>query len=187
MQAQRFYHQNSLPTRVKACVTLNLDELIMLAGIDALTIAPKVLKVLAATERPQDEVESMSLFAKTAKATEIVKYPSYIDSESQYRVHFAASEGGKAQFKTAQVRLHFQLVFIVQPRLINLEYRQFLCFVMLKRRWSCTSRLNWRILLTSQSIYEVPLWLANQLLVRWVVNGKEIQDIIKDTHLQETP
>ncbi|CRL18710.1 Transaldolase [Penicillium camemberti] len=102
VQAQRFYHQNSLPTRVKACVTLNLDELIMLAGIDALTIAPKVLKVLAATERPQDEVESMSLFAKTAKATEIVKYPSYIDSESQYRVHFAASEGGKAQFKTAQ-------------------------------------------------------------------------------------
>ncbi|KAJ5214347.1 Aldolase-type TIM barrel [Penicillium cf. viridicatum] len=101
-QAQQFYDQNSLPTRLKACVTMNLDELIMLAGIDALTITPKVLKVLAATERPQEEVESMSLFAKTAKATEVVKYPSYIDSESQYWVHFAASEGGKAQFKTAQ-------------------------------------------------------------------------------------
>jgi hypothetical protein len=43
---------------------MNLDELIMLAGIDALTITPKVLKVLAATERLQEEVESMSLFAK---------------------------------------------------------------------------------------------------------------------------
>ncbi|EKV19677.1 Transaldolase [Penicillium digitatum PHI26] len=103
VQAQQFYHQNSLPTRLKACVTLDLDELIMLAGIDALTITPKVLTALAATERPQREVESMSLFPKTATATEAVKYPSYIDSESQYRVHFAAREGGKAQFKTAQV------------------------------------------------------------------------------------
>lgn len=93
-------------------MALNLDELIMLAGIDALTIAPKVLKVLAATERSQEEVESMSLFAKTAKTTETIKYPSYIDSESQYRIHFAASEGGKAQFKTAQVRIYFQLVLL---------------------------------------------------------------------------
>lgn len=126
----------------------------MLAGIDALTIAPKVLKVLTSTERPKEEMESMSLFAKTAKVTEIVKYASYTDCESQYRVHFAASEGGKAQFKTAQVRIHFQLVFVVQLILINLECRQSLCFVMLKRRRSCTSRLDWRILLTSQSIYE---------------------------------
>ncbi|KAJ5608180.1 Aldolase-type TIM barrel [Penicillium hordei] len=102
VQAQQFYQQNSLPTRLKVCVTMNLDELIMLAGIDALTITPKVLKVLAATERLQEEVESMSLFAKTTMTTEVVKYLSYIDSESQYRVHFAASEDGKAQFKTAQ-------------------------------------------------------------------------------------
>lgn len=107
----------------------------------------------------------MSLFAKTAKATDIVKYPSYIDSESQYRVHFVASEDGRAQFKTAQVIMHSQLVFVVQLRLINLECRQFLCFVMLKRRRSCTSQLNWRFLLISQSIYEVPLWLSNGLLV----------------------
>ncbi|OQE28197.1 hypothetical protein PENFLA_c005G02849 [Penicillium flavigenum] len=102
VQAQQFYRQNSLPTRVKACVTLSIDELIMLAGVDALTIAPTVLKELAATERPQEELEGMSLFAKTAKATEAVSYPSYIDSESGYRVNFAAREGGKAQFKTAQ-------------------------------------------------------------------------------------
>ncbi|OQE36060.1 hypothetical protein PENCOP_c012G03524 [Penicillium coprophilum] len=102
MQAQQFYRQKSLPTRVKACVTLNLDEIIMLAGIDALTITPQVLKDLAATERPQEEVEGMSLFGRPAKATEPVTYPSYIDCESQYRIHFAASEGGKAQFKTAQ-------------------------------------------------------------------------------------
>lgn len=153
---------------------MNIDELIMLAGIDALTVTPKVLKVLAATERPQEEVESMSLFAKTAKATEVVKYPSYIDSESQYRVHFAASEGGKAQFKTAQVRIHLQLVFLVQLRLINLECRQFLCFVMLKRRRSCTSRLNWWIFLTSQSIYKTQLWLYSALLVWWAVNRRDI-------------
>ncbi|KAJ5150795.1 Aldolase-type TIM barrel [Penicillium coprophilum] len=78
MQAQQFYRQNSMPTRVKACVTLNLDEIIMLAGIDALTITPQVLKDLAATERPQE------------------------GGRDQYRIHFAASEGGKAQFKTAQ-------------------------------------------------------------------------------------
>ncbi|KAJ5373328.1 Aldolase-type TIM barrel [Penicillium concentricum] len=102
VQAQQFYHQNSMPTRLKSCVTLNLDELIMLAGIDALTITPKVLKNLAAIERSQQEVESMSLFGKTAKIAEPVSYPSCIDSESEYRVHFAASEGGKVQFKTAQ-------------------------------------------------------------------------------------
>ncbi|KXG52576.1 Aldolase-type TIM barrel [Penicillium griseofulvum] len=102
VQAQHFYRQNSMPTRLKACVTLSLDELIMLAGIDALTIAPGVLKDLAATQRPQEEVENMSLFGKSDKVPTPVGYPSYIDSESQYRVYFAASEGGKAQFKTAQ-------------------------------------------------------------------------------------
>jgi transaldolase len=95
-------------------VTLSIDELVMLAGVDALTIAPTVLKELAATERPQEELESMSLFAKTAKATKDASYPSYIDSEDQYRVHFAAGEGGKAQFKTAQVRILFQLVSFAQ-------------------------------------------------------------------------
>ncbi|KAJ5474550.1 Aldolase-type TIM barrel [Penicillium sp. IBT 31633x] len=102
VQAQQFYNQTSLPTRVKACVTLSLDELIMLAGVNALTLTPKVLKTLAATERSQEELESMSLFKNFAKATDPIQYPSYIDSESLYRVDFAASGGGKVQFKTAQ-------------------------------------------------------------------------------------
>jgi hypothetical protein len=95
-------------------VTLSIDELIMLAGVDALSIAPTVLKELAGPERPQEELESMSVFAKTAKATEDASYPPYIDSECQYRVHFAASEGGKAQFKTAQVKILLQLVYFAQ-------------------------------------------------------------------------
>lgn len=112
MQAQQFYNQTSLPTRVKACVTLSLDELIMLAGVNALTLTPKVLKTLAATERSQEELESMSLFKNFAKATDPIQYPSYIDSESLYRVDFAASGGGKVQFKTAQVRTKIRYVLL---------------------------------------------------------------------------
>ena len=103
VQAQQFYKQSRLPTRVKACVTLGLDELMSLAGVDALTIMPDDIKSMAVTERPESEVKSKSLFSESAKSQEHIKYPSYIDSEAEYRIHFASSQNGKAQFKTAQV------------------------------------------------------------------------------------
>ncbi|KAL4972953.1 hypothetical protein BDW66DRAFT_154226 [Aspergillus desertorum] len=45
-QAQRWYSQQSLPTKVKSCATVGVDELLQLAGIDALTIIPNDLKAL---------------------------------------------------------------------------------------------------------------------------------------------
>jgi hypothetical protein len=150
----------------------------MLAGIDALTITPSVLKDLAATQRPQEEVENMSLFGKTGKVTNPVGYPTYIDSESQYRVHFAASEDGRAQFKTAQVRIHFKFAFLAQARLTSSKYRQLLCSAMPKLRWSCMSSLNWRTLLTFRSTYDVKLWLGK--LVCECAGALK-----KHTHMQE--
>ncbi|KAJ5747715.1 uncharacterized protein N7511_009411 [Penicillium nucicola] len=107
VKAQKFYRDNNLPTRVKACATLGLDELLMLAGVDALTIMPDDLKALSECERDETELNNINLFVNSEKTQDLVNYPSFIDSEKDYRVSFAYSDEGQAQFKTAQAIAFF--------------------------------------------------------------------------------
>ncbi|KAJ5688112.1 hypothetical protein N7536_010731 [Penicillium majusculum] len=46
VQAQQFYKKRSINTKVKACATLSVDEILQLAGVDALTIMPEDLQNL---------------------------------------------------------------------------------------------------------------------------------------------
>jgi hypothetical protein len=64
LKAQQFYHEKNLPTKVKACVTIGLDELLMLAGVDALTIMPDDLRELSKAERDETELTKISLFGE---------------------------------------------------------------------------------------------------------------------------
>lgn len=82
---------------------MGLDELLQLAGVDALTIVPDDLQALRSTYRSEGKVSSLSLFTKAINNEKLV-YPSYIDDEAKYRVDFDATDGGRAQLKLGQVR-----------------------------------------------------------------------------------
>lgn len=105
MQAQRWYEQNSLPTKVKACANRGVDEILQLAGVAAFTVVPDDLRLLSSTYQAESEVCGMSLFAEDSRELESMDHPSYIDDEARYRIDFARADDGKAQFKIAQVSL----------------------------------------------------------------------------------
>ncbi|KAL4957081.1 hypothetical protein BDW69DRAFT_191912 [Aspergillus filifer] len=101
-EAQKYYQQKSLPTKVKACATVGLDQLIQLAGVDALTIEPQDLRALKSTNWDTEKATNMSLFSNKAKVNGGVDYGSYTDNEAQYREDFARADGGRAQRKIVE-------------------------------------------------------------------------------------
>ncbi|KAJ5682152.1 hypothetical protein N7462_005317 [Penicillium macrosclerotiorum] len=108
LKAQRWYKQESLPTKVKACATIGLDEILQLAGVTALTLVPDDIKMLQAIQRPQFEVSGMSLFTESGVTPEIMQYPSYLHDELKYRIDFNLADHGRAQLKLGQIFCDFQ-------------------------------------------------------------------------------
>ncbi|RAH65255.1 aldolase [Aspergillus aculeatinus CBS 121060] len=102
VQAQQWYRQESLPTKVKACATIGLDEILQLAGVAAFTLVPDDLKLLQSSHKGVDEVQSLSLFQDKGVMQDKLAYPSYINDEAGYRLAFARVEEGRAQLKLGQ-------------------------------------------------------------------------------------
>jgi hypothetical protein len=104
VEAQKWYRAEGLPTKVKACATTGLDEILMLAGVDAQTLMPADLHGLQSRNRSETDIAAMSLFKATADTRMAdVKYPSYIDNEEKYRMDFGYADEGNAQRKLGQV------------------------------------------------------------------------------------
>ncbi|KAJ9489087.1 hypothetical protein VN97_g4201 [Penicillium thymicola] len=102
VQAQQFYKKRSINTKVKACAMLSVDEILQLAGVDALTIMPQDLENLQKGTGCVRLVENQSLFGGNSMSDHS-DYPSYLDDESTYRLDFARSGQGKGQYKLMQV------------------------------------------------------------------------------------
>ncbi|KAI9036021.1 Transaldolase [Aspergillus affinis] len=102
VRAQRWYDQNYLPTKVKACANIGVDEIIQLAGVAAFTIVPDDLRLLDSTRRGESEIHSASLFNQQLTDAQKMDYTSYIDEESKYRMDFAHADDGSAQLKLGQ-------------------------------------------------------------------------------------
>ncbi|KAJ5517205.1 Aldolase-type TIM barrel [Penicillium freii] len=102
VQAQQFYKKRSINTKVKACATLSVDEILQLAGVDALTIMPEDLENLQKGTGCVRLVENQSLFGDNSIPDDN-DYPSYLDDESTYRLDFSRSGQGKGQYKLMQV------------------------------------------------------------------------------------
>lgn len=104
VQAQEYYKRQSLPTKVKACSNATLDELLQVAGVDALTIIPDDLKALKSTYREEKEVTDMSLFMADRCGQSKPQDVSYINDEIKYRADFEQAQEGRAQAKLSEVR-----------------------------------------------------------------------------------
>lgn len=103
VQAQQLYKKRSMNTKVKACATISVDEILQLAGVDALTIMPSDLQNLQKGTGCKRLTESQSLFGDNSIPGDS-DYPSYLDDESTYRIDFSRSGQGAGQYKLMQVR-----------------------------------------------------------------------------------
>ncbi|KAL5001724.1 aldolase [Aspergillus recurvatus] len=101
-QAQRWYRQHSISTKVKSCATVGVDELLQLAGLDALTIMPADLRALQSTYRDAGEVAQLSIIENGPQVGEKTGHLSYIDDEARYRADFERADEGRANAKTAE-------------------------------------------------------------------------------------
>lgn len=104
VQAQQFYKKRSINTKVKACATLSVAEILQLAGVDALTIMLEDLQNLQKGTGCICLTENQSLFGDNSIPDDN-DYPSYLHDESTYRLDFSRSDQGKAQYKLMQVRV----------------------------------------------------------------------------------
>ncbi|OJK04310.1 hypothetical protein ASPACDRAFT_55804 [Aspergillus aculeatus ATCC 16872] len=101
--AQKYYVQHGISTRVKACSCMSVDEILQLAGVAAHTMPPEDLERLAGMKEAVDSLEKKSLFrSDVSVAVQQQQIRSYIDDEAGYRVHFAASDGGRGQTRLFQ-------------------------------------------------------------------------------------
>ncbi|KAI9698120.1 MAG: hypothetical protein M1836_004122 [Candelina mexicana] len=104
VEAQQYYEQHSIPTRVKACSYASPNEILQLAGVAAFTIEPDVLDTLASMRENETDLNARSLFTSQAVTSGYSQPPrsSYLDDEAKYRVDFARSHEGKGQFRLYQ-------------------------------------------------------------------------------------
>lgn len=104
VEAQHYYRQFSYQTRVKAAGGLTVEEMLAIAGVDSLTIAPALLRTLSEADELEETAKDMSLFEKGA-STE-AKQPkrlSFINDEAKFREAFSKADGGQGVTKTRQV------------------------------------------------------------------------------------
>ncbi|KAH8693800.1 hypothetical protein BGW36DRAFT_383752 [Talaromyces proteolyticus] len=102
VKAQQYYEQHSIPTRVKACSCITIDEILQLAGVAAHTIPPEDLDALVSMKEDKNDLDAKSLFKPKLFANGHQQVRAYIDDEAKYRVEFAASDGGKGQLRLYQ-------------------------------------------------------------------------------------
>ena len=79
---------------------MTIDEILQLAGVAAMTIPTGQLDELAATTRPESEVERLSLFKEKGKPVDKV---SYVDDEQKFGAAFASFSDGRGEAKTQDV------------------------------------------------------------------------------------
>lgn len=103
LEAQKYYQTYSFSTRVKAAGLNSVEEVLLLSGVEAITIPANVLKSLAATEADEETLKKKSLFNATEYQSLHLEKVSFIEDEDKYRKAFGKRDNGKGQEQTTQV------------------------------------------------------------------------------------
>lgn len=99
LEAQTYYKSHGLKTQVLPASLTSIDEIMALAGVDHITIAPALLQELATT--PASALATKSLFDGEAEAVPIATRVFGID-EAGYRIAFTRSANGEGERKLTQ-------------------------------------------------------------------------------------
>lgn len=93
--------KHNYKTKVLPASLTNIDETMMLAGVDHITIAPALLRELAATPVKNHVVQS--LFDKCFHEGDVPRLMEFADYESVWRMAFTRSGKGEGERKLSQV------------------------------------------------------------------------------------
>ena len=103
-EIQQYYQKHKYSTKVKAAGLLNLDEAKALAGVTTMTVAPDLLRILAATQIDEKDVYGLSLFRDDNMIEESkLERKTYVYDEEGWRQAYAKAYDGKGQWKTMEV------------------------------------------------------------------------------------
>jgi transaldolase len=107
LEAQRYYESHKIKTQVLPASLTSTDEILQLAGVHHITMAPALLRQLS--ESPAHSLKTTSLFDDTDDiASTLQPYPLLLlgDKEPEYRIAFTRSGNGEGERKLSQVRDH---------------------------------------------------------------------------------
>ncbi|KAI9641932.1 hypothetical protein NHQ30_009801 [Ciborinia camelliae] len=100
LKIQQYYRKHNLKTKVLPASLTHIDEIMMLAGVDHITIAPSLLRELAAT--PAEGYNVKSLFDRGNKEEDVSQILQFGDNESEWRMAFTRSGKGEGERKLSQ-------------------------------------------------------------------------------------
>lgn len=101
---QRYYRSIKTRTQVLPASLTSIDEVLVLAGVDHITVAPLLLAELAATpaEGYQGEIGSVVKAAGQVDAISKGVYEPILKDEGAWRLAFSRSEKGRSEGKIIQ-------------------------------------------------------------------------------------
>ncbi|ESZ96602.1 transaldolase [Sclerotinia borealis F-4128] len=99
-QIQQYYRKHNHKAKVLPASLTNIDEIMMLAGVDHITIAPALLRELAATSIQGYEVKS--LFDGDLEVENVPLLMEFANYESGWRLDFTRSGKGEGERKLSQ-------------------------------------------------------------------------------------
>lgn len=99
VEVQQYYKRFCYPTKVKAAGLLSVGEAKQLAGVDAITIAPDLLRTLASEAVEED----VSLLTKDKTLKCELDRLTYVDDEAAWKEAFAKANNGRGLRNTTQV------------------------------------------------------------------------------------
>ncbi|RDA86162.1 hypothetical protein CP532_3030 [Ophiocordyceps camponoti-leonardi (nom. inval.)] len=102
-RAQQYYKQHQVDTKVKSCAFMTIDEIISVAGVDAMTIPAEVLEELSSMTEVQEKLEARSCFSNVDGDGSVMKLErlSYIDDRVKFDRSFTTNGRGKAKTEDA--------------------------------------------------------------------------------------
>lgn len=99
--AQRYYGKIGSKTQVLPASLTSIQEVMKLAGVHHITVAPHLLTKLAETPANPWEGDTGSVF-KDASEDELGDYSEIMEDEGAWRLAFTRSQEGKAEVKIIQ-------------------------------------------------------------------------------------
>jgi len=103
LETQRYYEKHNLKTQVLPASLTSTDEIMALAGVNHITIAPALLQQLATTLAPSD---TASLFDQLPATFEPHPLLVFGKDESAFRIAFTRSGKGEGKRKLSQVGIY---------------------------------------------------------------------------------
>lgn len=99
LEAQQYYRHHNIPTKVKSCAFTTIDEIISMAGVDAMTLPAEHLEELrSSTPESRENLETRSVFHNAAlKVAADPARVSYIGDKAKFDRAYCTNGRGRAK------------------------------------------------------------------------------------------